>query len=54
MLSYETPGTDGREGPELQDVDPPAPFLTERQRAMRAIVVGLVLGAVLGAFARRA
>lgn len=30
----------------------PAPFLTEQQRALRAVVVGMVLGAVLAAFAR--
>lgn len=49
MLSYEA----------LEDSEvkpgsgPPAPLLTEQQRAIRAIVVGLVLGAVLAALARR-
>lgn len=33
--------------------DTPAPFLSEPERAIRAIVVGLVLGAVLAALARR-
>jgi hypothetical protein len=51
MLSYEASGAGGAATP--QDVGPPAPFLTEQQRAIRAVVVGLVLGAGLAALARR-
>jgi hypothetical protein len=49
MLSYEAFG-DGEAAP---GSGAPAPFLTEQQRAIRAVVVGLVLGAVLAALARR-
>jgi hypothetical protein len=49
MLSYEAAG-DRTATPESGS---PAPFLTEPQRAIRAVVVGLVLGALLAALARR-
>jgi hypothetical protein len=35
------------------DPRPTRPYLTEPERAVRAIVVGVVLGAVLAALARR-
>lgn len=53
MLSYEATGSGGEESPDAQTPAPPAPFLTEQERAMRAIAVGLVLGGVLAVLARR-
>jgi hypothetical protein len=53
MLSYEAFGADEAAPPDPGEARPPAPFLTEQQRAIRAIVVGLVLGAALAALARR-
>jgi hypothetical protein len=49
MLSYKGVG----DGEGARASGAPAPFITEPQRAIRAIVVGLVLGAVLAALARR-
>jgi hypothetical protein len=53
MLSYEASGANDASRPAPEDVASSAPFLTEQQRAIRAIVVGLMLGAALAALARR-
>ena len=46
------PATAGR--PAAPRATPSVPFLTEPQRALRAVFVGVALGAVLAALARRA